>query len=327
MTLHWPLMLLLLLLVPGLVYLRYGRRRQASMLFSDLRDIHRLPRSWRVRTAWIPAALFTLGLICIIAALARPQKGLEESQVRADVVDIVLLIDVSTSMRAEDFSTRQTRRNRLDAAKEVIKDFIAKRGTDRISMVAFAALPYTVSPLTLDHTWLISNLDRVQIGMLEDGTAIGTAIASAVNRLRDSEASAKLVILLTDGVNNAGNLNPENAALAAQALGIKVYTIGAGSDRGTGQSLGLFGLRQRVEIDEATLKRIADITHARYFRAQDFEDLQTIYGEIDSLERTEVDVEQFKRYEERYTGWLAAALFLLLMEQALNTTVYRRSPA
>lgn len=327
MTLHWPALLLLLFLVPPLVYLRYGRHRQARMLFSDLGNFHRLPRSWRVQTAWIPRLLFALGLCCVIGALARPQKGLEESRVQADVVDIVLLVDVSTSMRAEDFSTRQTRRNRLDAAKEVIKDFISKRETDRISIVSFAALPYTVSPLTLDHTWLLSNLDRVRIGMLEDGTAIGTAIASAVNRLRDSEASTKLVILLTDGVNNAGNLNPENAALAAEALGIKVYTIGAGSDRGAGRSLGLLGIRNRAEIDEATLKKIAEITGARYFRAQDFEDLQSIYGEIDSLERTEVDVEQFKRYEERYSGWLGAALLLLLLEQGLNSTVYRRSPA
>jgi len=327
MTLHWPAALLLLLLMPLFVFLRYGRKRQARMLFSDLRGLHRLPRSWRVRTAWIPGLLLGLGLTFTIIALARPQKGLEESRIKTDVVDIVLLVDVSTSMRAEDFSTRQKRRNRLDAAKEVIEDFIEKREMDRIAMVAFAALPYTVSPLTLDHTWLQSNLERVQIGMLEDGTAIGTAIASAVNRLRDSEAATKLVILLTDGVSNAGSLNPENAALAAEALGIKVYTIGAGSDRGSGRSLGLLGGQRRTEIDEATLKKIADITGAKYFRAQDVEELQNIYQEIDALERTEVDVEQFKRYEEKYTGWLMAGLLVLILEQLLVHSVYRRSPA
>ena len=327
MTLYWPWMLLLLFLVPILVYFRYGWKRHARMLFSDTRSFHRLPVSWRVRTAWMPALLFAAGLIAVILALARPQHGLEESRVKTDVVDIVLLVDVSTSMRAEDFSTRQKKRNRLDAAKEVIEDFISKREMDRIAIVAFAALPYTVSPLTLDHSWLLSNLDRVQTGMLEDGTAIGTAIASAVNRLRDSEAATKLVILLTDGVNNAGTLNPENAALAAQALGIKVYTIGAGSDQRSGRSLGLLRSRQRVEIDEVTLQKIATTTGAKYFRAHDFEGLQNIYQQIDMLERTEIDVEQFKRYEEQFTGWLVAALLFFVTEQILSLSIYRRLPA
>lgn len=326
MTFHNPWVLLLLLLIPPAILYFRSFRRQSTILFSEVRSLPILGVSWRIRTAWIPSTLFGLACTCLVVALARPQRGLEESRVHADVVDIVLLVDVSTSMRAEDFSTAQKRMNRLDAAKEVIQDFVEKRENDRIGMVAFSALPYTVSPLTLDHSWLLSNLDRVQTGMLEDGTAIGTAIASAVNRLRDSEASSKVIILLTDGVNNSGTLSPENAALAAEALGIRIYTIGAESTGYTGRNLGLFNMAQRVEIDEKTLTQIANLTGGRYYRAQDFSALKEVYRQIDELEKTDIEVEQFKRYEEKYRNWLIAGLVLLLTEQLLAATLYRRLP-
>lgn len=324
MSFQSPWLLLLLLLVPAALYIRYAPSRRGSVLFSSAEALTRLPASWRVRTRNIPPILFAGALVLMVVALARPRDGLEESRIRADVVDIVLLVDVSTSMRAEDFSTPGRRRNRLDAAKEVIESFVRRRTNDRISMVAFAALPYTVSPLTLDHDWLLESLDRVQIGMLEDGTAIGTALASAVNRLRDSQASAKVVVLLTDGVNNAGSLTPENAALAAEALDITVYTIGAASSDPADRRLGLLNIRRRVEIDEETLRTIAETTGGQYFRAEDFNELASVYREIDALERTEVEVEEFKRYEERFTAFLIPGLLLLLIEQILSLTVYRR---
>ncbi|MBU0678337.1 MAG: VWA domain-containing protein [Verrucomicrobia bacterium] len=323
MTFRYPWLLLLVLLVPLLTYVRYGRRRTPSLRFSDGTTLGKLPLSWAVLGHNLLPALYTIGLLCLVVALARPQKGLEESRVRTEGVDIVLLVDVSTSMNAEDFSSLTKHINRLDAAKLVIEKFVRKRDNDRIAMVAFAALPYTIVPLTLDHGWLIGQMDRLQTGMLEDGTAIGSALGSAINRLRESEAKSKVVILLTDGVNNAGTLSPENAAEAARALGIKVYTVGAGSsgyvrvpvtDAFGGQRY----IRQLSEIDERTLQHIARTTDARYFRAEDLKALSDVYDEIDKLERTEIDVEQFTTFEEKFMGFVWAAVILLLLDKLMS---------
>ena len=331
MTLRYPLILLLILLVPALVYLRYGQRRKLSLRFSDGGAVAQLPVSWAVTFQPFLPICYTFGLVLLIIATARPQKGLAESRVNTEAVDIVLLVDVSTSMRAEDFTTATRALNRLDAAKMVIERFINDRPNDRIGMVAFSAMPYTVSPLTLDHGWLIQQMQRLETGMIEDGTAIGDAIASAVNRLRDSVAKSKVVILLTDGMNNRGALSPENAAQAAKALHIKVYTVGAGS---TGivriPVIDPFGGRQYVrqpsEIDEGTLKRIADITGAMYFRATDLKGLEEVYRQIDKMEKTEVNIDQYTYFEERFMPWLLMGLFLLGLEKVLWLTRLGRLP-
>jgi Ca-activated chloride channel family protein len=325
MTLRHPLVLLLLLGVPLLVWLRYARRRQAPLTFSDVSALIGLPRSpWLALRRFAPA-LFAAGLVCLVVAAARPQKGMSESRVETEGVDIVLLVDTSTSMRADDFSTTTKRMDRLGAAKSVLTQFIQARPDDRMGIVAFAAMPYTIAPLTTDHAWLLLQMDRLQTGMLEDATAIGDAIASGVNRLRDSSAKTKIVILLTDGINNAGRLTPQDAAQAAAALGIKVYTIGAGADRPRGG--GFFGLPQfGSEIDEGTLKKIADITHARYFRATDLKSLEETYQQIDEMEKTKIELNQYTRYEEKFAPFLGLGLLCLSLELLLGTTRLGRLP-
>lgn len=326
MTLQYPAMLLLLLLIPLLVLWRYGKKRRVTIRFSDTSIIANLSPSWAILLQPLLPLCYILGLACLVLALARPLKGLEESIVRTEVVDIVLLVDVSSSMLAEDFSSRLEALNRLEAAKKVIRRFIEQRKHDRIGMVAFAAMPYTVSPLTLDHGWLLQQVEhRLRIGELEDGTAIGSALASAVNRLRNSKATSKVVILLTDGVNNAGSLSPDNAAQAAQALGVKVYTVGAGSSGWVRMPItDVFGVqrftRQRSEIDEATLRRIADVTGATYFRAKNQKELQKVYADIDQMEKTEIEVEQFTSFEERFMPFVMLSMICLGAERLLGLT-------
>lgn len=327
MRLAYPLFLLLCLLIPALLYLRYHHSKHPKITYSHGELLKTLPVAWTVRYRFILPCCYATGLVLLIIALARPQRGLSESRVKTAAVDIVLTVDVSTSMRAEDFATPTQRHlNRLDASKEVIKQFIMDRPDDRIGLIAFSALPYTVSPLTLDHAWLIGRLEDLRTGMLEDGTAIGDALASAVNRLRNSEAKSKVIILLTDGMNNVGKLSPDNAAEAAKALGIKVYTVGAG---GGAQPSG-FGMLQyafqQAEIDEATLTKIAQITGGLYFRAKDLDELEKVYDEIDHMEKTEINMEQFTRYEERFAPVLITALLLLLLEKFLSNTRLGRLP-
>jgi Ca-activated chloride channel family protein len=245
-------------------------------------------------------------------------------------VDIVLLVDISNSMREEDFSTAtQQHLNRLDAAKSVIGEFVKARKDDRIGMVAFAGLPYTVSPLTLDHGWLIQRMDDLQLGMLGEygnSTAIGDAIASGINRLRESEAKSKVVVLLTDGNNNAGDISPENAAQAANALGIKIYTVAAGSEWIRVPSL--FGgfRKQAADIDMAGLRRISSITDAHCFRARNLKELEKVYEEIDEMEKTKIEVEHYTRFEERFAPFLALGLICLGAEKLLALTRLGRLP-
>ena len=320
-----PLLLLLLLLVPLLVWLRYARRRQAPLTFSDGAALLGLPRSPWLALRHLPPALFAAGLVCLTVAAARPQKGMSESRVDTEGVDIVLVVDTSTSMRAEDFSTAVKRMDRLDAAKSVLAQFIQARPDDRLGIVAFAAMPYTIAPLTTDHAWLMLQMDRLQTGMLEDATAIGDAIASGVNRLRDSQAKSKVVILLTDGINNAGRLTPPDAAQAAAALGIKVYTVGAGSNQP--RAAGIFGFMQAGgEIDEATLKKIAEITKAKYFRATDLKSLEATYQAIDQMEKTKIELDQYTRYEEMFAPFLVLGLLCLGLETLLGCTRLGRLP-
>lgn len=320
MMLRYPWLLALLMLVPLLVYLRYARPRRPALRFSDGAALAALPRGWAVRLQPILPVLYGLALVLLIIALARPQVGLGESRVRTDGVDILLVVDVSPSMAAEDFSTASKIMNRLTAAKLVMEKFVAKRTADRMGLVAFAALPFPISPLTLDHGWLLEQMKRLEHGELGDGTGIGTALASAINRLRDSKARSKVIILLTDGMSNVGELTPENAALAAKALGIKIYTVAAGVDGIVQIPVrspfgGVQYVRQRSEIDEAALRRISDLSGGLFFRAGDVQGLEKVYDQIDLLEKTEIEVEQYTRYEERFAWFALAALLALLAEQ------------
>ena len=331
MILRYPWLLLALLLVPALIYLRYARRRRPALRFSDGVALQKLPRGLGVILQPLLPVLYGLGLILAIIALARPQTGLGESHVRTEGVDIILLVDVSPSMAAEDFSTATRSMNRLSAAKQVIERFVEKRRSDRMGLVAFAALPFPVSPLTLDHGWLIEQMKRLEHGELGDGTGIGTALASAINRLRDSKARSKVIILLTDGMSNVGELTPENAALAAKALGIKVYTVAAGINGIVQVPVrspfgGTQYVRQHSEIDETSLRHIAETTGALFFRATDLSSLEQIYTQIDTLEKTEIEVDQYTRYEERFGPFALAALLLLGLERVLALARLGRVP-
>lgn len=332
MNFRYPWLLLLLLAVPLLAWLRYGRRANRPVLrFSDGATLAGLGPGWGVHARRALPILYGAALAALVLALARPQLGLGESRVRTDAVDIILLVDVSPSMAAEDFEEGMTTLNRLDAAKRVIDRFVRSRRDDRMGIVAFASLPYSVSPLTLDHGWLMTQMERLNPGDLGDGTAIGTGIASAVNRLRGSKAKSKVIVLLTDGVNNSGEISPENAAQAAKALDIKIYTVGAGSEGTvrvpvTDPFGGKHYVRQRSEIDERSLRRIADATGAAYFRATDFDSLKKVYEQIDAMEKTEIEVERYTRFEERFQPLLLLGLFCLGAEKLLALTRLGRLP-
>jgi Ca-activated chloride channel family protein len=315
-----PYFLLLLLLIPLLVWLKGFMTRRQSVQFSSGAILRNLPVSWRIRIRPLLPVLYALGLAGLVIALARPQRGLDDSRVRTEAVDIILLLDLSESMETRDFHKYNRRMSRLEASKDVIGRFLEKRPNDRIGMVGFASLPYAVAPLTLDHAWLAQRMKGLHTGMLDGSrTAIGDGIASAINRLRESEAKSKVIILLTDGANNFGTLSPENAAGAAAALDIKIYTIGAGGARS-----GFF--MQRQEVDETSLKTIAETTQGLFFRARDLETLNAVYEEIDRLEKTEIEVERFTRFEERAFGWIVAGIILLALEQLLRMSGLGRLP-
>lgn len=326
MRLAYPLMLIALLLVPLLIWLRFFLRPRPAISFSRGEALRHLPKSWAIRLQPLLPSLYGIGLVCIVIALARPQMGLSESSVRTEAVDIVLLTDVSGSMREQDFVKNNRAITRMAASKEVLDEFVQSRENDRIGLVAFAAMPYSLAPLTLDHGWLTQRIGMLQEGMLDQEiarTAIGDGIASAVNRLRDSEAKSKLIILLTDGESNYGELSPENATQAAKALGIKIYTIGIG---GAPVNRGIFSSAARANIDEQMLTNIANTTEAKYFRAMTLESLEGVYREIDTLEKTEIDVEQFTRFEEKAGGWLIAAIACILLERLLTLSRLGRLP-
>ena len=259
-------------------------------------------------------------------SLARPQSAEQNTRTNTDGIDIMLALDVSGSMLARDF-----RPDRLEAAKEVAGSFIADRYGDRIGLVVFAGEAFTQSPLTADQSTLLTLLGRVRSGLIEDGTAIGNGLATAINRLRESDAKSKVIILLTDGVNNRGEIAPVMAAEIAKEQGIRVYTIGVGS-RGTAPTpaIDMFGnmtfVQAKVEIDEKTLQEIADATGGRYFRATDNEKLRAIYDEINRLEKSKVEVADFTTYTEEYLRWVLAALALLAAEFLIRTLILKRIP-
>ncbi|MBN2054013.1 VWA domain-containing protein [bacterium] len=304
------------------------RLRSGAVRFSDLRIVKGVGAGRGARAVRLLRGLRLGAVAFMILAVARPQFGTRYREIITQGIDIILAIDVSGSMEAEDFKPK----NRLHVVKEVVKEFIAGREHDRIGMVVFATRSFTQCPLTLDYGILTQFLDQVEIGMIdESSTAIGMALANSVNRLRHSDAKSKVIILLTDGVNNAGEIDPIHAAELAKSMSIKVYTIGAGT-RGTALfpvNDPLFGkryVRRPVEIDEQTLKRIAEVTDGQYFRATDADSLRSIYEEIGQLEKTEIKSHEYIDYQERFELFLIIGLALLGLEVLLSQTRYRRLP-
>ena len=270
-------------------------------------------------------------VVYILFALARPQVPVQKEKITSEGIDIILATDTSTSMLAEDFTFAGQRQNRLYVVKRVVEDFIKVRHNDRIGIIAFAGRAYTVSPLTLDYNWLINNLDRIRIGMVEDGTAIGSAIITSLNRLRQSKAKSKVIILLTDGRNNAGNISPQTAAHAASALGVKIYTVGAGTKGLAPYPVeDFFGNKAyqpiKIDIDDQMLTRIAKVTAGEYFRATDTESLKNIYKNIDRMEKTPIEETGFTEYKELFPNVLLAGLGILMLEIILSQTLLRKIP-
>jgi Ca-activated chloride channel family protein len=316
LELQTPEALLLLLLLP-IWWLWRRRNAPGAIVFSRTGVLARGPRAGRA----IARAIFVLrnvALAAMIIALARPRTGARVENITTSGINIVLAIDLSSSMLAEDFRPS----NRLEVAKAKVKQFIIARQSDRIGIVAFAGEALTQVPLTTDYNVVLKSVDNLQAGQLEDGTAIGTGIATAANRLRDAPGKSRVMIVLTDGVNNRGDVDPLSAAKAAAVYGIKIYGIGVGSEglAPVPVGRGVFGLRfemQPVQIDEALLRQIAALSGGRYFRARDAAALERIYGQIDRLERVPVQSRSYVRYTELYRWFVALALAALLAELAL----------
>ncbi len=322
-----PEFLWLLLAIPFLAWLYFRRRREAAIRFSDITLLRGLRRSNKARNRRLLTILRLLALCLLILAMARPQAGKRTTEISSEGIDIMLALDVSGSMRAEDFKPQ----NRLVAAKEVIKDFVRGRQSDRIGLVVFSRQAFTQCPLTLDYGVLVNFVDQVDFGMIEDGTAIGLGIATSVNRLRDSKAKSRIIILLTDGINNAGEIDPLTAAEIAKTLGIRIYTIGAGKP---GKALipfddPIFGRRYvqtEQELDEKQLTKVAELTGGQYFRAKSEDMLKNIYTQISELEKTKFKVKEFLQFDQFFPYLLLAAGVLLLLELGMRETVFRRLP-
>ncbi len=328
MTFLHPELLWLLLLLPALliIYIVWRRRQHASLRVPSLLFLRDMRGGLRV---YLRHSLFVLRLIAlglIIVALARPQSSSSWSEDRVEGIDIMLTMDISTSMLAMDFQP-----NRVEAAKEVAMRFIANRPNDNIGLVVFAGESFTACPLTQDHATLINRLREMTPGMIEDQTAIGSGLATAISRLKDSKTKSKVIILLTDGANNTGNISPKMAADLAKTFGISIYTIGVGSGAGEAPypiqtALGVVVRNMPVDLDEPTMRQIADVSGGAYFRATDNESLSAIYQKIDQLEKTKLSTRNYHTtYEEFFVFVLAAAL-LLLLEFVLRSTVLRTNP-
>lgn len=318
--------LLLVLLVPMILWYDFKEKQShADLQFSSLRAFRGIRHAGRV---WLRHLLFAckvLAIVFLVTALARPQSSNSWQTYSSEGIDIVLGLDISTSMLARDFTP-----DRLEAAKEVATKFILERPQDRIGLVVFAGESFTQCPLTTDQAVLVNLLREVQSGMIEDGTAIGLGLANAVNRLKDSPAKSKVVILLTDGVNNRGSIAPVTAAELAKTYGIRVYTIGVGTYGEAPYPVQTpFGIQLQnvpVEIDEAVLKQIASVTGGQYFRATDNDKLQQIYNEIDQLEKSKVEVKHFSKREEQYFWFGLVGMLLLVTEALLRYTLLRKIP-
>lgn len=324
----YPQFLLLLLLLPLIIwwYRKQYRRRYATLRMSSLKSVEN-SNSTKGRLRALLPILRLLAFLLLVLALARPRELFKEEEVNAEGIDIMMVMDLSSSMLARDFEP-----DRLEVCKRVAIEFVEKRPYDRIGLSVFAGEAYTQCPLTTDHRVVKDFLSDLTCGTLEDGTAIGMGLATAVNRLKESPSKSKIVILLTDGVNNAGYIKPQTAAEIAQEFDIKTYTIGVGTNgdaltpvnrRSDGQYL--FGLA-RVEIDERLLQQIAEMTGGQYYRALSEKGLEEIYNEIDRLEKTEIEVSVFRRYQELFHILVCLAMLCLVMEIVLRYTVFRAIP-
>lgn len=323
-----PEAFLLLLMIPLLAFWLYRNRDRhfAPITISSLRPLEGI-RSWRNILYPLLPFLKALASVFFIIALARPQLSLEEEEVKAEGIDIFMVMDLSSSMLAKDFEP-----NRLEVSKQVAIDFVNKRPYDRIGLAVFAGESFTQCPLTTDHRIVNDFLRTLQCGILEDGTAIGMGLASAVNRIKDGITKSKIIILLTDGVNNSGYVKPLTAAEIAKEFNVKVYTIGVGT---TGEALTPVSRRSdgqyvfgysTVEIDEDLLKQISEMTDGKYYRATTSQGLVDIYDEIDKLEKTEMEISTFKRYQDKYVGFLSFGIILLLIEFILKWSLLRTIP-
>lgn len=323
----YPELLWLLLLVPLLLLLRGRRGAAPAILFSSTAVVQTMASARKMSSGRIALMLKLLAIALLIVALARPQQGNTTTEIKASGIDILLAVDVSSSMKAMDFTLHGETVNRLTVVKKVVASFINDRPNDRIGLVAFAGKPYLVSPLTLDHNWLERRLRSLAIGMIEDGTAIGSAIGTGLNRLRDEQAKSQIVILLTDGVNNSGRVPPLVAAEAAEAMGTKIYTIGAGTRGLAPYPVVRFGKKRlvqaRVDIDEETLRKVAEKTGALYYRATGTDSLEKIYAAIDTMETTTRTIKKFEKSRELFPYLLALVVTLQVLSLILS---YRRIP-
>ncbi|MDE1920837.1 MAG: VWA domain-containing protein [Candidatus Omnitrophica bacterium] len=326
-----PLVLVVVPLLLAALWYERRRREGASLRFSSLSFMSAVPVTWRVKWSFLPWALRILVLVLLLVALAGPRKLLAVSNLKGQGIDIVLTLDVSGSMSAMDYKVNGHRISRLDIIKKTVEKFIKERPNDRIGLVVFGTQAYTVCPLTMDHDWLLENLRAIRIGVIQDSTAIGSGIATSLLRLKDSKAKSKVIVLLTDGVNNSGSISPLTAARAAQALGVKIYTIGAGT---TGivpfPVTDAFGNTHyeeaQFDLDEGTLKKIAAMTGGEYFRAADTGSLRRIYARINRMEKSKIREKGYKMYQPMFWFFLDGAMVLLALEIILNNTVFLKIP-
>jgi Ca-activated chloride channel family protein len=321
MTFAHPYLLLLLLLLPLAAWLKGRRGQPPAFVYSSVQLLRAVTNVTRAKSGGFLAALRWLVLALFIVALAQPRlTKFDTSKATASGVDIVVAFDISGSMAQADFEVRGQRVNRFEMARAVLKDFIQKRPNDRIGLVVFALEAFVATPLTLDHDFLLSNLERTRLGMIEwRGTAIGSALSTAINRVRDLKSKSKIVILMTDGRSNAGKIAPLTAAEAAKALGVKIYTIGVGNQDPRLSPDG-------DVIDAEMLKQVADMTGGRFYLADNAKRFQEIYAEIDQLEKTEAEVKKLAHHTELFAWIISVGLAVLLGEVALGQTVFRRLP-
>jgi Ca-activated chloride channel family protein len=326
-TFAYPFVLWLLILVPGLAYWYWKKKDKISpdFTYSSIKIFVNVERKLKEKIADLPVWLKLMSLAFLIVAAARPQSFSSGENIYTEGIDIAMVLDISGSMMAEDFKP-----NRVEAAKKVIDDFIAGRTNDKIGLVIFSGESFTQCPLTIDYSVLRNLLKEIHTGMIEDGTAIGNAIANGVNRLKDSKSKSKVMILLTDGVNNRGEIDPLTAAQIAQKFGIRIYTVGVGTIGEAPYPFQTpFGVRYQmipVDIDENILQQISKITGGKYFRATDNRKLVQIYDEIDRLEKTRVEVTSYRKARELFYNWAFIGLFFLLIDIGLSRTYLRKLP-
>lgn len=318
-----PYYLLLLLLLPLAAWLKGGRGAPPAFLYSSLHLVAGLTGLRRSRAGAFLTALRWLALGVLIFALAQLRLANSTTEVKASGIDIVVALDLSGSMNTPDYEVNGQRISRFDVAKSVLEKFVRERPDDRIGLVVFAAQAFIACPLTLDHDYLLDNIDRLQIGAINsDATAIGDGITTALNRLQNIKAKSKIIILMTDGANNSGKIDPTTAAEAAQAVGVKIYTIGLGNREIVEQ----MGLPAGFLPDQEALQKISDLTGGRSYRGDNTEKLKDIYDQIDKMEKTEAVVNRYTRYKELFPWFICSGAGLLLLEIALGETVFRRLP-